>query len=274
MNIESSLEINIKFLIGLKDKCAKIDAEYEARVAERNAEIEAITKALSFLTSDEAHDLFTKTFNAALLEKEASNQKKFRSQASELLKNVAKQNNNPRLGALAYQIRLDAFTKVKAAIDDMIATLLKEQADEVKHKDFCVDELNTNQLQTEKKEREKVELEATIEDLKADIATLTKEIKQLKAEIAESKLQMKRAGEDREIENKEFQLIVADQRATIKLLTGALHALKSYYGFVQEDVPQGGGAGGVIPPGGSRASVSIKVTVEQAGPKTPAPPGF
>merc|ERR1719313_796710 len=186
----ATLDINIKFLVTLKDKCAKIDAEYEARVAERNAEIEAITKALSFLTSDDAHDLFTKTFNAALLEKEASNQKKLRSQASELLKKVAKQNNNPRLAALAYQIRLDAFTKVKAAIDDMIATLLKEQADEVKHKDFCVEELNTNQLQTETKQREKVEREANIEDLKSDIATVTKELKELKAEIAESKLQM------------------------------------------------------------------------------------
>ena len=49
----------------------------------------------------------------------------------------------------------------------------------------------------------------------------------------ESKIQMKRAGEDREIENKDFQLIVADQRATIKLMTGALHALKSYFGLLQ-----------------------------------------
>merc|ERR1719350_478042 len=34
----------------------------------------------------------------------------------------------------------------------MIAQLMKEKADEIKHKDFCVDEFNTNQLQTEKKE--------------------------------------------------------------------------------------------------------------------------
>merc|ERR1719515_659943 len=261
-NIGVTLDINIKFLVGLKDKCAKIDAEYEARVAERNAEIEAITKALSFLTSDDAHDLFTKTFNAALLQKEGADQKKLRSQVSEVLKKAAKESNNPRLAALAYQIRLDAFTKVKAAIDDMIATLLKEQADEVKHKDFCVEELNTNQLQTETKQREKVEREANIEDLKSDIATLTKDIKELKADIAENQLQMKRAGEDREIENKDFQLIVADQRATIKLLTGALHALKSYYGFVQAPVS-------------SKTSVSVSVTVEQAsGPTEPKPAGF
>merc|ERR1719393_882068 len=85
---------------------------------------------------------------------------------------LPEKNNNPKLITLAVQIRLDAFTKVKKAIDDMIATLTKEQADEVKHKDFCIKELNANQRNTEKKEREKVELEATIEDLKAEIETL------------------------------------------------------------------------------------------------------
>merc|ERR1740115_49665 len=40
---------------------------------------------------------------------------------------------------------------------------------------------------------------------------------------------MKRAGEDREKENKEFQMTVADQRATQKLLTAALNILKGFY---------------------------------------------
>merc|ERR1719262_1615635 len=101
----------------------------------------------------------------------------------------------------------------------MIAQLLKEKADEIKHKDFCVDELNTNQLETEKKEREKQDLIAKIEDLEMTIDALTKAIDTLKAEIAEMQVQLKRAGEDREKENKEFQMTVADQRATQKLLT-------------------------------------------------------
>jgi len=41
-------------------------------------------------------------------------------------------------------VRLDAFTKVKKAIDDLIAQLLQDKADEIKHKDFCTEELNTN----------------------------------------------------------------------------------------------------------------------------------
>merc|ERR1712066_91711 len=41
---------------------------------------------------------------------------------------------------------------------------------------------------------------------------------------------MKRAGEDREKENKEFQTTVADQRATQKLLKAALTVLQDFYG--------------------------------------------
>merc|ERR1712203_652800 len=52
----------------------------------------------------------------------------------------------------------------------------------------------------------------------------------LKAEIAEMQVQLKRAGEDREKQNKEFQSTVADQRETQKLLTAALGMLQDFYG--------------------------------------------
>eukprot|EP00972_Heterocapsa_arctica_P013508 1990377-Heterocapsa_arctica.AAC.1 len=42
-------------------------------------------------------------------------------------------------------------TCVKKAIDDMIVEHLKQKEDEIKDKDFCVDEFNTTQLQTEQK---------------------------------------------------------------------------------------------------------------------------
>merc|ERR1712228_502556 len=148
------------------------------------------------------------------VQEESSAQSARRTQASKLLTAVATKHNNPRLATLAYKVRLDAFTRVKKAIDDMIAQLLKEKEDEIKHKDFCVDEFNTNQLQTEKKEREKQDLIAKIEDLELTIKTLTEEIEALKAEIAEMQVQLKRAGENREKENKEFQMTVADQRET------------------------------------------------------------
>jgi hypothetical protein len=124
---------------------------------------------------------------------------------------------------------LDAFERVKKAIDDMVAQLMKDKADEIKHKDFCVDEFNSNQLQTERKEREKQDFIAKIEDEELTISTLSKEIDALKAEIAEMQVELKRAGEDREKQNKEFQTVVADQRETQKLLQTALGVLKEVY---------------------------------------------
>jgi len=147
---------------------------------------------------------------------------------------------------------LDAFTRVKKAIDDMVAELTKQNADEIKHKDFCVDEFNTNELQTEKKERAKSDLTAKIEDLESTIDQLTKAIDTLKSEIAEMQVQMKRAGEDREKQNKEFQMTVADQRATQKLLSAALNILKGFYA--------------------KKAAAALLQTGQPAGP--PPPPGF
>jgi len=144
---------------------------------------------------------------------------------------------------LASQVKLDAFTKVKQAIDNMVTQLLKEKEDEIKHKDFCTDEFNTNQLQTEKKERKKEDLLAKVEDLELTIKTLSDNLDSLKAEIAEMQVQMKRAGEDREKENKDFQQTVADQRASQKLLQSALNVLKGFYEkkgvFLQKQEPAG-----------------------------------
>merc|ERR1719352_891390 len=111
----------------------------------------------------------------------------------------------------------------------MIDALIKEKQDEIKHKDFCVEELNANERDTEMKDRDKADLEAKIDDLTMTVDTLSKEIEALKAEIADLSTQMKRAGEDREKQNKEFQVVVADQRATQKLLEAAFGILKGFY---------------------------------------------
>merc|ERR1719188_828878 len=236
----------------LKEKCQMTDKEWEERQKTRQMEMEAVSKALAILSGDDAHDLFTRTFNPALLQSSSGTHSERRVLASQLLSKVAQKFHNPRLSTLAYRVKLDAFTRVKKAIDDMIAQLLKEKADEIKHKDFCTDEFNTNQLQTEKKDREKQDLTAKIEELEGTIKALAEAIDKLKGEIAEMQVQMKRAGEDREKENKEFQTTVADQRETQKLLKAALNVLQDFYG--------------------KKAAFMQQKKQEPAGP--PPPPGF
>merc|ERR1719356_1924841 len=78
------------------------------------------------------------------------------------------------------------------------------------------------------------------------IKALTEAIDTLKAEIAEMQVQLKRAGEDREKQNKEFQMTVSDQRETQRLLKAALGVLQDFYGkkeakasLAQRDEPVG-----------------------------------
>merc|ERR1740116_791396 len=235
----------------LKEKCQMTDKEWEERQKTRQLEMEAVSKALAVLSGDDAHDLFTKTFNPAFVQEATAEYSKRRAAASAVLSRMAQKVQNPKLATLAYRVKLDAFTRVKKAIDDMVAQLLKEKEDEIKHRDFCVDEFNTNQLQTEKKEREKKDLLAQIEDLEMTIKSLADAIAKLKGEIAEMQVQIKRAGEDREKENKEFQTTVADQRATQKLLKAALTVLQDFYG---------------------KKAALLQQKQEPAGP--PPPPGF
>jgi chromosome segregation ATPase len=226
-NTQGQLASDTAFLAEVQEKCAGMDAEYMARTQDRQLEIQAVSKALAFLSSDDAHDLFSKTLNFAQVK--STQHSKRRNVAVKLLKDASKKFQDPKLALLATKARLDAFTEVKKDIQKMIDTLTQEKADEIKLKDFCVAEFNTNQADTEAKERDHADATAKIEDLTSAIDTLSKELEVLKSEVAELKVQMKRAGEDREKMNAEFQVTVADQRATQKLLTAALDVLKGFY---------------------------------------------
>jgi len=243
---QESLAADEKFLMMLKEKCSMTDAEWEERQKTRAAEMAAVSKALAILSTDDAHDLYTRTFNkgASLLQQRSSAGSARRDAASKVIADAAKRLHSQGLSKLALTVKLDAFERVKKAIDDMLAALQEQQAAEVKHKDFCVAELDENQLQTEKKTMEKQDLEALIAKLETTIKHLTEALETLKAEIAEMEVQMKRAGETREKENAEFQVTVADQRATQQILKKALAALGEFYGkhppaLVQKQAPEG-----------------------------------
>ena len=65
-----------------------------------------------------------------------------------MLQRAAGQMKSPKLALIAARMQLDAFTEVKAKIDAMLAELKKQQADEVKLKDWCIGELNKNKRST------------------------------------------------------------------------------------------------------------------------------
>merc|ERR1719197_1500051 len=91
------LAADTKFLANLKEQCQNIDQEYEERTKTRQMEIQATSKALAFLNSDEAHDLFTRTFNFI----QESSMSATRSRVMKLLSSAARRSGDPRLSAVA-----------------------------------------------------------------------------------------------------------------------------------------------------------------------------
>merc|ERR1719311_1051383 len=66
---QDTLEADTKFLADVKEKCAGFDAEYAERTKTRQMEMAAVAKAMEFLTSDEAHELFTRALGASFMQK-------------------------------------------------------------------------------------------------------------------------------------------------------------------------------------------------------------
>jgi len=194
-------------------------------------------QAISILSADDARDSFGKTFNgaASFVQKKAtllSKSKKHagaRSKAVQLLRDAAAKSGNPALSGLAMAAELDAFTKVKAAIDKMVLQLNEEKKAEVQQKDYCVEKLNENELVTEKETRSKADIESKIAGLETQLSELTEAIATLNKEIGEMNIQIKRASEDRELVNRDFQTTISDQRETQKLLNKAITVLKAVY---------------------------------------------
>merc|ERR1719207_419052 len=222
---ETALEADISFLADLKDKCAVADSEYAARVKVRSEEITAVSDTMAMLTSDEANDAFTKSMTFI----QKSSMSSVQSKVVNVLTQAGKDLQAPRLSTLAMKLKLDAFSKVKANIDDMVEKLKIESADEVKDRDFCIGELNTNDRQAAAKADQKADLEAKIAQLTSDIADLTASIKALSAEVTSTQVEMMKASKNREAENKQFQMVIQDQRATQAILEKAVARLGEFY---------------------------------------------
>merc|ERR1719421_2308592 len=111
---------------------------------------------------------------------------------------------------------------------------MKEKDDDVKHKDYCIDEFNANDVDTQNEQRDQA-----IETLKSEINDL--QLNQKSASIARVKA------------NKDYQQTVSDQKATQELITTALKVLKTFYdkaALVQVSSQKGGSASKQPPPPG------------------------
>jgi len=223
-----------KFLAELETGCATKEKEWAEVCKTRQEELVALAETIKILNDDDALELFKKTLPSAAsflqVTESAQSVRKRALLAITEAANVRPQ-SQPQLDliALALKGRTQGFEKVIGMIDEMVANLKKEQADDEAKKEYCDKELDTSE--DKKKELDlKVSDSATaIEELEGSIATLTEEIAALKAGIKALDAAVAEATEIRKGENADYKELKQSDTAAKEILAMAKNRLNKFY---------------------------------------------
>lgn len=237
-----ALSSDEKFLVDMQAKCKTAAEDYATRSATRQDEIAAIGETIQILTEDESRDLISKSISFLQMRSlqqhrqsggVASMELSTRQHAASQLLQVSRRHKGTeggfQLALLAVSMQIDGFTKVKVMMDKMVAELKNQQKAEYEKHEKCKADIKTNEDSTMVKAAEIKDLMAKKTGLEGQLEQLTVDLEDLANQVKEAHIALKQAGENRKKENKEFQQVVADQRATIEILNKALERLKSFY---------------------------------------------
>jgi len=241
-----------KFLAMLKVQCVEKKKEWDARFKLRKDEISAISDAIKILNDDDALDVFKKAMPSALMQQKtgflqqqdrklkqlkkaqailaaASKSMKGKNAQLDLVLNMA--NSTLREAQKAASKNKDGpdFSSVVKMIDNMVDVLTKEQADDTKKKDWCVDELQKADA-AEKKEQEEMDtLVSTIEELSDEMAGIADQIKTLQEEVSQLDRSVAAATEQRKKEHAEYTETISMTEAAVQLVGKAKNRLAKFY---------------------------------------------
>jgi len=231
-----SLDADTAFVLNLRETCANQDKEWATRSGTRQQEQEALTAALTILNSDDNKDLFSNSLGSgkkAFIQFESSESTSALARAEDrvirLLNAAARKTGSPELLEIAQAVKLDKFPKVQKAIDDMVDGLKVQQKEEVEHKTFCEGALHENEMKTMETTNSRDGLQARIDDAQSTIESIDEEKAAAEKEIKDTLSAMQAANVERAEGSKDFQNIIADQRATRAILLKVLDRLEEFY---------------------------------------------
>mmetsp|Transcript_19036 Transcript_19036/g.44711 ORF Transcript_19036/g.44711 Transcript_19036/m.44711 type:complete len:459 (-) Transcript_19036:564-1940(-) len=185
---KGSVEEDLAFARKVQKQCDAKGQEWDKRQKIRGDELQAVSKAVEILDSDDSFDLFGKTMAPSFLQLASKKAPAMPQQIYDRLLALGKAHDS-RLVTLSLQAKVDGLAKVRMQIDSMVAALKEEQAAEVKKKDYCIEELQKNRLAFDDKKREGDEFSAAAEDLKQKVKALDMQTADVQAQVGELKKQ-------------------------------------------------------------------------------------
>merc|ERR1719379_2951408 len=118
---------------------------------------------------------------------------------------------------------------IRGMIEDMIAKLLQEAAEEATQKAFCDKEIGESTTSKEDKEGKLSKVNSRLEKAESTIASLTEDITKLSAEVAENDKAMAAATAIRQTEKADFMAVEKDLSESQEACAAATEVLREYY---------------------------------------------
>merc|ERR1719183_1322611 len=206
---QEGLADNSKMLADLAASCKTKTAEWEERCKTRAMELAALADTIKVLNDDDALDLFKKTLpSASLLQMQVSSTEVRRRALAKIL---ALRSARPQLDliALALNGKKIGFGEIIRMIDEMVATLKKEQVDDDDKMEYCKSQLDLTDDKLKELGHKLSDHESEIAALQESITTTKSEIDTLEDGIVALDKSVAEATEQRKEENAEYTQLMA-----------------------------------------------------------------
>merc|ERR1719456_81618 len=226
---ETSLQDNSKFNADLERDCSKKTAEYEERCKMRAMELAALADTIKVLNDDDALDLFKKTLPSASLLQMKVTSAALRQRALAQIRSLRSARPRIDLIALALKGKKIGFGEIIKMIDEMVATLKKEQADDDAKMEYCKSQLDTTDDKLKELGHTLEDQESQLAALQEGITTTTAEIDALEDGITALDKSVAEATEQRKKEHEEYSALMAANGAAKELILFAKNRMQKFY---------------------------------------------
>jgi len=250
-----------KFISQTKASCETKASEWAERKRLRTEEQASIQQAIATLTSDDARDLFKRSFDsqgATFLQTHLRTVRKHGASkakaAAHVLRRTGVQAGDLRLVTLASQVTKQSptdFSAVTKSLEDMLSDLTQEEKDDATEKEMCESERAKNNNKLHKLAKEIDTNTETVDRLNKQIAAANKRIEECDDEIADLNKAQQDADDQRAKEATEYAAAKADDKKAIEVLGTSMKVLQDFYtnnGLAFVQAPGEGGEAPTPPP--------------------------
>jgi septal ring factor EnvC (AmiA/AmiB activator) len=225
------------------DECEERAHDWDVSMQSRAHEIGALDTAVKVL--QEKTGGAQKQAYSFLLQLQVSSKSDQISDVVQELMKLGKAMQDRHIALLAMRVRsaasgtADPFAKVKGLIEDMIADLEKQAAEEASAKAFCDSETSKSKAKKDEHESTISTLSSKIDFANSRIAKLKEQIATLTEELRDIANEQSEATAIRQTEKETFKTAEADYQGGLEGVQMALKVLRDYYGqsFAQVDQP-------------------------------------